>query len=359
MAGYSSKRHGKKAKVNPKGFKKAFSFKQQEDGKLHHHHGAAKPKNRITASDDGVLVFPAVQRLTETSPPLAIIDGIPGLKQQGSGQHTGLSLVRRRSSSRTPSASAPPALQTRSPYESKKAQKSLPATLKNCRRSRPEMKDATNYSAWERRQPIPSSRGNAKCSAMYAIAEAYQAVDEPRFASPAMFGAIEQADSSNSLFLPPEVSPANKFIPIGYSYEEDDISFASENYDICKEGLGEEDQQDIPLAAPATVAVHARPDEDQDDRMVDKYDFGILDKYSCSIKDLPPSPVATDDTSSSGSFGYRRRRAQESITCQGDRYCVELEHRDDLDWFPYVKQEVMKLSSRFMSNCGAADHYTS
>lgn len=407
MVSQTKQRRRKKAKLNTKGFKKVFSFKQQDQQhRLHPHpespssptkpdaavatstHKNKRRRKQPMAADDndstvcsatidkeGVLIFPMVQRLTSSSPPITILDGIHE-QQRGDNFFMDLSLGRRRSNrlssknfarslSSSSRSSAPPTFQHRSPHQSKKDQKNLPATLKSCRRSNSSKADTMNHSsAWERLDSTTSRPVDPSFTTSFGTSFGYSMADDMNDDDDKMC-AVGQIDES---LLPPEVSPANKFIPIGYEDDDDDISFASADYDICTQQMSA-DENDQPAAAPVVVAMKKETvkseaaNQPEDTKAActtdqDKYLLpdDCIDKYS-SPHDLPPSPVPTDGTSIASTcyFGTGGEKEVSPVEphCRMDKYCVALDSQDDNGWFPNVKQEMMKLSALFTSDCSA------
>jgi hypothetical protein len=178
---------------------------------------------------------------------------------------------------------------------------------------------------------------------------------------------IARTESSDSLFLPPEVTPANKFVPIGREVD-DDCSFASDDYDICKEDFGEENDwpgtaagnhQESQFHSSSTVAPPPPPPPPPSPGrrlLADSPEVNCTyDKSQSTKLHQPPSPVSLDSTSSENSADFVRREGlQEEPQPVRDRYCIPLEHEDDDDddWFPNMKDEIMNVASWF-SNCGA------
>lgn len=394
MAGNVTKRIKKKTKISSKGFKRAFPFiKQDQQQKcLQSQHTnvallssaiASNESNRYSVQSDdetstcsstidveGVLIFPNVRRLTQSSPPLALFDSMPGLNRQSSiiKGSSFLSLTRRRCSSRATSlsSSAPPILQTRSPYQSKKEQNNLPATLKRCRSKSDAKHLSINYSAWELRQSTSTRRRHG--NSFSRIAEAHGVLAETRDSGID----IIQTGSSGSLFLPAEVSPANRFVPIGF--EEDYVadSFDSNDYDICKVPMSEDNDENPPaetLVANVTVTpiipIFSSADlfgSDDEDDSVHQQDLssapGLNDislvgsDRSSTNSDETPRLESHRRSSSNELIREKGQRHQKQGRYHVDKYCAPMEYEDD-DWFPQVKEEIMKLSSFFASNCGS------
>jgi hypothetical protein len=310
---------------------------------------------RSISPTDYVLIFPTVQRLTASSPPLKILHGIHGLKQDWDcvGRRKGITLGirRKRSCSRISALSsiAPPAFQTkRSPYQSKTTQRNLSATLKSCGRK----SDAKfSHSAWERRPASTSKTAKSACLRSISVFDEHHAFAE---SDGARIIDIVRTDTSNSLFLPPEVSPANKFVPIGHEVDDDD-SFASDDYDICKEKIGEDNdwavgESTIRSPSTATPPPFRRLPTDSPKIVV------THEKYSQSTKlHQPPSSVSLDNSSSQNSADFVQREGlQKDQERVRDKYCIPLDYEDDDDWFPNMKQEILKVAS-LLSNCGATD----
>ena len=304
-------------RVAQRGFTKAFSFKRKSHaGRVTH------VKRRRSMGDDAsmlstsLLIVPSVQRLTASSPPLAMLDRIHGSKSMSIGQTKTLTLF----------SSTRPMIQTHSasPYQSKKAQKRLSATLKNfhCKSD-----EKYSYSAWERQQPSSlNRRDNSTWLRPMSVTEGSMVVD------------ITITESSNSEFLPPDISPANKFVPIGHEEDDDGISFASGDYDFCEKSVVECNHQ------------HTRVDNtsmDDYSNDMDKYSV-LLENEDEAPDDLPPSPLSTEDTSSWSRESYvstRRIRPQKEQFHHSAKSSCDQKNKD---WFPNVKQ----LASCF-TQCGA------
>ena len=385
---------GGKAKFNSKKFKNAFSFKQQDQKKRlqpHQEEGstttsskkkryrkAASPADDSTVcSDDkeSILIFPTVQRLTASSPPLTIgqqknDNGFFGIER---------SLSLRRSSSRGISSSArsaPPSIQNRSPYQSRKEKKNLPETLKSCRRSTSSSGRVVNdkytmnesASAWERRQVSTSgSRVNSSSQTFSKSFGGYSMINEDE-----VF-AIRQtkSDSSNS-FLPVEVTPANKFVPIGLEDDGcEDVPFNEEDYDICILPISEDEtDKSVAKAQVVNKKKKATTPTDSEDTAI-KSKAQDLDKYQHEQDrySLPPSPVSTGDTDwtsleskdteeETNCYGFNLGAAEHELSpiCKGsDKYCVAASeyYPNDNEWVAYARQEIMRLSSLFTSDCSS------
>jgi len=404
MSGQILKGGGGKANFNSKKFKNAFSFKQQDQKKRLQSHqeeesttnsSVAKKKKRYrkaaspaddstVCSDDkeSILIFPTVQRLTASSPPLTIgqqkcDNGFFGIER---------SLSLRRSSSKGISSSArsaPPSMQTnRSPYQSRKEKKNLPETLKSCRRSASSSSGRIvndkytmneSASAWERRLVSTSgSRVNSSRTPSKSFG-GYSMINEDE-----VF-AIRQtkSDSSNGSFLPVEVTPANKFVPIGLEDDDvcDDVPFNEEDYDICILPISEDEEADKSAAKTQVVKTKnkkkATPPSASENTAV-KSKAQDLDKYQHEQDrySLPPSPVSTGDTDwtsleskdteeETNCYGFNLGGAAEhelSPICKGsDKYCVAASeyYPNDNEWVAYARQEIMRLSSLFTSDCSS------
>jgi len=164
---------------------------------------------------------------------------------------------------------------------------------------------------------------------------------------------ITITDSSNSELLPPDISPAYRFVPIGHEEDDDGISFASGDYDIFPQ--------------PDSVGECNHQKSRVDSTSMDDYDDIIHDKYSVSLEeeaylpiDLPPSPLSTEDTSSWSRESYVSVRGKNEHRVQYPNSSFHTEKSCDKtnkDWFPNVKQEIMKLASCF-TQCGATTKST-
>ena len=344
-----------------RGSKKAFLFsnkQQQKDNTSSNRNKKLRSRSTIrrkSISDDDStkcsstslsssllpIIYPTVQRLTAASPPPKL-DGIIAGKQLKKSKL--LLKSHRKLSSRSSSNSAQPPPQNRSPYQSKKSQKNLSATLKSCRRSHSNSgtaknsKYSINDSAWKR-TASSDSRRNRINAIMHSNTFTLHGnmvnkdldKDKDRISSSARSESC--SSSSSPLLLPPEVCPANKFVPIGREEDfDDDVSFSSSNYDICR--VSEEE----------LAGSNSDVKEDQD-----WYDCKCYDKYS-----LPPSPVPTDGTFVDDGGETKQVSSPIDSSCRMDKYCIALEESNTPkdDWFPNVKQEVMRLSSLLASDCG-------
>ncbi|KAL7550360.1 hypothetical protein ACHAWF_013608 [Thalassiosira exigua] len=384
----------KKSTITSKVFKKAFSFKQNQQETSGHgsvsepSSEAYAPKKRSDAGTSssayatpqerydtvgcsvqaapivedestcsstfdasGLLIFPTAQRLTASSPPIAILDGIHGgIKQQkGDGF---LSLRRSTGSAKsaaTFSSSAPPSFPARSPYQSKRAQKNLSATLKNCRK--PSAKYSMN-SAWERRQPTSTSRRGDE---VYPRSKSSVGVAGERLCRE-----IKRTPSSNSLYLPPAVSPAYRFVPIGC--EEDGYdSFDSADYDICTKEMSEVPDQPIttscekPDKHEGPTGTGDKVDVPSNSESVAPASKKKHKKITTQQQNQPPSPASTDGTSHESSSGLAAKSSPDGNWGRradvDDDHCASFENEED--WFENVAAEIMNLSSLFASSCGA------
>jgi len=184
-----------------------------------------------------------------------------------------------------------------------------------------------------------------------------------------------KSDSSNGSFLPVEVTPANKFVPIGLEDDVcDDVPFNEEDYDICILPISE-DEADKSVAKAQVVKTKNKnkttPTASENTAVkskaqdLDKYQHE-QDRYS-----LPPSPVSTGDTDWTslesnnteeetnwyGGFNLGGAAEQElSPICKGsDKYCVAASeyYPNDNEWVAYARQEIMRLSSLFTSDCSS------
>ena len=339
MKGRDAIQRRMKFRVTQRVFAKAFSFNRKANVDRATN---IKRRRSITLSCDdlsqfstSVLIVPSVQRLTASSPPLAILDRINGSKNLPSGYPLSSSKTL------TLASSAPPMVQiSGSPFQNKKVHKRLTGKPKNECKS--EAKCLT--SAWERRQP---SSLNAKdyppwlrqsCS----LAEGSRVVD------------ITITDSSNSELLPPDISPANKFVPIGHEEDDDGISFASGDYDIFPQpdSVGECNHQ-------KSRVDNTSMDDYSDDIIHDKYSVSLEEEAYLPI-DLPPSPLSTEGTSSWSRESYVSVRGKDEHRVQypnSSFHAAKSCDQTNKDWFPNVKQEIMKLASCF-TQCGATTKST-
>lgn len=231
-------------------------------------------------------------------------------------------------------------------------------------------------SAWERRQVstsgsrVNSSQTFSKSFGGYSIIDGIN--EDEVFTSniPQTMSA-----SSNGSFLPVEVTPANKFVPIGLEDDGcDDVPFNEEDYDICILPISE-DEADKSAAKTQVVktknkkkAIPPAASEDTTTKSkaqdLDNYQHQ-QDRYS-----LPSSPVSTGDTEwtslesknteeETKCYGFDLGGAAEhelSPICKGsDKYCVAASeyYPNDNEWVAYARQEIMKLSSRFTSDCSS------
>ena len=409
MAGYGTKR---RAILNPKakGFKKAFSFKQQQQqdheqqqqrlqqhSSSQHHTSSTSSlapvsgrQYSVSSGDDlsstcsstidteGLLIFPSVQRLTASSPPpLAILDSISDLPGSiSSSNHDKKRLGRRNIVSKVSnvsSSSAPSVLQqARAPYQSKKAQRNLQPALKTYRRKSDYAKHATaiNNSAWERRQPMSTgrkegisfsrSKSNGRISAMderqmLFAAETREYTDDDEH--------ILHSGSSNSFNLPAEVSPANRFVPIGYEEDMDIFSFNSDDYDICKAEDVEELQQPV-TSKPAVVKKKPVVSTSSKKKATKKTSSSkkvsattSFDDSQNGIKQQPSlastaaSTLVESITSLEAAIFMGGGESPDSVdgkyAVPSDKYDCRPLVSDDTDWFGYI-------SSFIISSCGAA-----
>lgn len=316
-------------RVAQRGLTKAFSFKHKNHvGRAAHIKRWRSMGDETSTISNSVIIVPSVQRLTASSPPLAMLESIHGPKS--------LSARRSIKSSKRLAifSSAPLMIQATvtSPNGSKKTQKRISATLKNdhCK------SDEKYYSAWERRQPSSLNKNDHPYrTRQNTIAEESRKVD------------ITITDSSNSEFLPPNISPAYKFVPIGHEEDDDDNSFASGDNDICTLSGNECDHQHERVD---NISIHGY----SDDVIHDKYSVVLENEFGSTMDCLPPSPLSTENTSSRSRESYVSvREGRQKQRCHIDKPCDQ----NNKDWFPHVKQEIMKLASCF-TQCGATSKST-
>lgn len=421
MTGNNAKQRSRRTTLNTRVFKKVFAFKQKQPS---HPSGASPtPAERThanktssagdcgfsspddetsscasTVDTEGVLIFPTAQRLTASSPPAAILDRISGAKNGDNKQRRGdvfLSFGRR---SRTSPA---PLLGPRSPYQSKRTRKNLSATL------RANGEELSHHSPWERRYQYPASESTRSMDLSFSTSKEVGIVEELQAINESMDTAtrVVQTTSSNSSILPPEVSPAFRFVPIGCE-EDDDCSMSSvddvdqsttattavitripaahgsNNTSVAQSAAID------PSAAAATIvktasgtgstsnpcrdvnACSSNESESGNDGGNDKYSPASGEEAHASRdesdtsraatwRQLPPSLAPTEDTPSRDSpgllikgLGSPARDADPRYNI--DSYCVALEDHHVEDWFPTLREEIMKLSTIFTGHCGAA-----
>lgn len=364
MTGPGMKQRMMKTKTNSF-FKKIFSFKQKSQSShnpsdhtrqlIQKHCEGDTSTCSSTADAEGLLVFPVAQRLTTSSPPAAVLDSIPGLNHTNKKQF----LLRQHSS----------------PYQSKASQKNLSDTLKTCRKSGSE-KHFMNCSPWERMQPSDINLSIRSTPQRLSLSRSKgSGITEIRRSNSEDMD-IAQTESSNSLFLPPEVSPANKFVPIGLDEFYNINTFHSEDYDICNEDV----EQPAPAAAANSTAVNStpKPTDVGDDASVNTNDLELeasliinpvlvtepaINKSCSGLTDgdfllesfgEPPSPATTEGTSGYSSDSLIEKDNMDDDRYSFDKYCACLDEEEE-NWFPQIKQEIMKLSTVFESNCSASN----
>lgn len=409
--------NGAKPRLNTKVFKKVFSFKQKQPA--HPSGESSAPADTTPAktsssgeygaslSDDetstcsstvdteGVLIFPLAQRLTASSPPAAVLDrvaGVPWSKgdpkpPRGEGF---LTFGRRRR------LSSSPRTRTRSPYQSKKTRKNLPASLSfaRCHTSNngvdPRSAFLSYHSPRERRQRFLASVSTRSVDLTFSTSKGSGIIEERPDVGDSTDAGIHfvQTASSNSSILPPEVSPALRFVPIGCEEDNDDSSIGSVDGDdpstaAATVATGEPSTPDAhrttsapsatkPLAttvAPAAGAARqetdagpaSRPDGGSPDDPGPCMAGASRCASGAGSDHPPPSLAPTEDTASWESPGpfVGTWGAAERVPNM-DSYCASLEEHQVEDWFPTIRremfptlrQEMMKLSMMFTSNCG-------
>jgi hypothetical protein len=345
MIGHGAKKQGCKAKIHPQRLKKIFTPKQLDhDYSVNPSTPAAvstyKSMHRSISSTDDVLIFSTPKRLGGSPLPSALLDSIHNRRNRSCSGISALSYLMPTSF-----------YSSRSQYhQTKKMQKNLPPTLKRCAH---KFDAKCSYSAWER-QKVSTSRipmfTHFRSVKVLGRHSAFPESDHTGKMN------IVQTESSESCFLPLVVSPGNKFIPIGCEVD-DHQSFASNDYDICKQEIDEGNDW------PGSVKDEDRESQEQshsavilptDSPMMDT----TCDRYSQST-DLHQklSRISLDDASSQNSTkSLQTDGLQEEHESVRDKYCIPLEHGDNDNWFPNIKEEFLKVAHLF-SNCGAT--YTS
>ncbi|KAL7463632.1 hypothetical protein ACHAXS_003988 [Conticribra weissflogii] len=168
----------------------------------------------LMAKNESTLHAPIPRRLNSSSPPLELFDKIINPNQKKI-------LPWKRS---LPSQ-APPTGQVRAPYMSKKQKANLSLSLRTT--------SAGNIkSAWE--------RSGSGASSLHSGGGLILSIDAPAFNGDRLYDSLALDDdsfsqTSHNAILHPAISPAYKFIPIGFSFESDceNESFCSDDYDIC------------------------------------------------------------------------------------------------------------------------------
>ena len=178
----------------------------------------------------GVVLAPIPQRLSASSPPLTLFDNMD------SNIKTFLHWKRPMSSS------APPLPKIRAPYMSKKQKANLSLSLQchgsnNKRNKSSNLNFPMNGSAWDCTStagryflPVESTaRKNRSINRDNSKTKYQMDLDEKSASS-------QRSDVVN---FHPFISPAFKFVPIGQGEDSDcdDVSFCSQDYDICKEDM--------------------------------------------------------------------------------------------------------------------------
>lgn len=158
----------------------------------------------------GSLIAPTPRRINAFHPPKSMFDGIP----KHVGGFKSKSVIKllpwKRNQSTTSTISSQSSFTLRSPYNDTFAISKLSPALGNS--------GQLKGSAWER----PS------CTLPQPLN------DTDKIAPPSIVEMNVPLSTSDSFTLPVVISPAYKFVPIGYSSDEDECSFNSFDYDICR-----------------------------------------------------------------------------------------------------------------------------
>jgi hypothetical protein len=302
----NSNRSKKKTKIHSKLFKKASSSKQSEQQCTH-----SDDQSTNEASSDARYTKRSSKSENRVLPPAD--NGNSPWFSKAYPVATAGSKTRIRfcpyGDTAAPHHRCSSASSLQSPYMSKTSEKSLSPMLKKCQRNRSDTKQhcIDNKSAWEQRQPasmstgrsrsglsksegrirsgLSKSEGRIKSGLSKSMGRSRSGlsigrsrgsgislgrsmgsglsitVEEPHFTTETrdayytgMADIIETPSSSESLSLPVEVSPAYKFVPIGYEEDADYYkSFDSQDYDICKEF--NDDEIDQEAKAPSVKIV--------------------------------------------------------------------------------------------------------
>lgn len=164
----------------------------------------------------GGYITPIPRRLSKFAPPKSMFDGVPKQAMHGNRRSKSIKKLlpwKRVSSSRSVTTTPQSSNQVRSPYLSKKAQSKLSPALKN-------FYGVAKESPWHRPAPF-------KISPMQ-----YDFGSHASKPPSVIDMKIIPSSSSDSCMLPPVISPAYKFVPIGCE-SDDDSSFSSADYEIC------------------------------------------------------------------------------------------------------------------------------
>mmetsp|Transcript_6874 Transcript_6874/g.14665 ORF Transcript_6874/g.14665 Transcript_6874/m.14665 type:complete len:500 (-) Transcript_6874:83-1582(-) len=185
----------------------------------------------LFATNESTIHAPIPRRLTSSSPPLELFDS-----------NVNSNLKNILPWKRSLSSSTPLPGQVRAPYMSKKQKANLSKSLRT--------NSAGNVkSAWD--------RSGSGASSLHSGGGLFSCADDFPFNGDRLYDSLAPdndsfSQTSNNAILHPAISPAYKFIPIGFSFESDceDKSFCSEDYDICKE---ETASGNIEIESPAST----------------------------------------------------------------------------------------------------------
>ena len=162
----------------------------------------------------GLLIAPIPRRTEVFDPPKSMFDGIPKHYVGKKSKSIKKLMPWKRNRSAKSSISSQSSFTVQSPCIDKKRATKLSPTLKSI--------GQVKGSAWQ----IPTLSSQLQPSVNDS--------DKDTIAPPSVVEMNVPLSSSDSFTLPVVISPAYKFVPIGYSSDEDEVSFHSADYDICK-----------------------------------------------------------------------------------------------------------------------------
>lgn len=276
------------------------------------------------------LIVPTVERLTASSPPLAILEDIYGLKQVVNRDDAGYRKSKlKKMMHRTRCQNKQQYL-----YQSK----SVKINLLSSHARHP-------YSAWNR---CPQSTGKSSIHMRSKSINHSNVRDEYVKSYDNCTITIVRAESQDSMSLPALVSPANRFIPIGHEGDDHihmatlskEIDDANDWSEVTDKGCGSHAESPF-IASPVSLASPPPLIRIVTDITYDRY------SHPRTVHQQQPQIIISPNNQQ-----MLEKELESQQKYEHGAFLLDREDDVTIDWFPILKQEIFKVA--MLINCGSA-----
>ena len=273
------------------------------------------------------LIVPTVERLTASSPPLAILEDIYGLKQV---------VVNRDDAGYRKSKLKKMIHRTRCQnkqqclYQSKSVKINLSSHARH------------PYSAWNR---CPQSTGKSSIHMRSKSINHSNVRDEYVKSYDNCTITIVRAESQDSMSLPALVSPANRFIPIGHEGDDHmatlskEIDDANDWSEVTAMGFGSHAESPF-IASPVSLASPPPLIRIVTDITYDRY------SHPSTVHQQQPQIILSPNNQQ-----MLEKELESQQKYEHGAFLLDREDDVTIDWFPILKQEIFKVA--MLINCGS------